>query len=167
MNTNELIERITDALAGGRSPERFESFAGELLLACRAALEAPSDQLHALKLENNKLRLQLAERPVTLPKGAVTRENFEAFVKGVELGTAHLCAERDAAVARVKGLEKERDARPWIDGEDIVQGEHEADTGLIGKTLAAFARETARADAAVARLANLEARYARLGFSND
>lgn len=42
--------------------------------------------------------------------------------------------------ARIAELEAELRKRPWVDGEDIVQGEHEADTGTIGYTHAGVDR---------------------------
>lgn len=57
-----------------------------------------------------------------------------AMAKRTAEAEARLEASRfecDALKARVSELNK----RPWIDGTDIVQGEHEADCGLVGYTL--------------------------------
>lgn len=62
---------------------------------------------------------------------------------------------------RVAELEAELRKRPWIDGQDIAQGEHEADTGLVGYTLSYVQPLQAEVERLRDRVAELERDFAR------
>lgn len=95
----------------------------------------------------------------------------------ITLGIARLVDEqcvrayeaRDEAKAEVTRLKKELAVRPWVEGDAILQGEHEADIGQIGVTwreLDAIKKEVAerQREACVARVRWLDNSDPTIGF---